>query len=65
MANQSKNLTNKHIMTYYDTAANITITRSKAFEVLEEHGIPVDEFLEEVGYADLYDAQSVLNWLGY
>ena len=52
-------------MTYYDTAADITITRSKAFEVLEEHGIPVDEFLKEVGYANLYDAQSVLDWLGY
>ena len=63
--------TNKYtynIMTYYDTAEDITITRSKAFEVLEQHGIPLEEFeefLEEVGYADTYEAQSVLEWLGY
>ena len=54
--------------TYYESAEDITITRSNAFEVLEQHGIPSEEyegFLEDVGYADTYEAQSVLNWLGY
>ena len=55
-------------MNYYDSAEDIIITRTSAFEVLEQHGIPseeFEEFLEEVGYADTYEAQSVLNWLGY
>jgi hypothetical protein len=46
----------------------IIITRKRAFEVLEQHGIPpeeFEEFLEDVGYAETYEARSVLNWLGY
>ena len=57
-----------NMITYYDSSEDITITRSNAFEVLEQHGIPTEEFeefLEDVGYADTYEAQSVLNWLGY
>lgn len=55
-------------MNYYDSAEDIIITRKRAFEELKQHGIPselFEEFLEEVGNAETYDAQSVLNWLGY
>ena len=53
-------------MTYYETAEDITITRSRAFNELDNHGvITYDEFLADMGDKDTYNAQEVLVWLGY
>jgi hypothetical protein len=53
-------------MDYYESAEEITITRSRAFNELDNHGvITYDEFLNEMGDKDTYDAQEVLAWLGY
>ena len=57
-------------MTYYDSAEGITITRERAFQELEAHGHPLDfrglrEFFRECGNAPRYNAQRVLEFLGY
>lgn len=53
-------------MDYYESAEEITITRSRAFNELNNHGVVTyDEFLNEMGDKDTYDAQEVLAWLGY
>ena len=56
-------------MTYYESAEDITITRERAIsEITENHGVPADEledFFEKCGYADTYEAQDVLAWIGY
>ena len=55
-------------MTYYESAEDLTITRSRAFKELADHGLPASEydlFLAEVGDKETYDAQEVLHWLGY
>jgi len=53
-------------MTYYDSAEGETISKERAFKELEKHGITCyDEFLNECGDLEEYDAQKVLNYLGY
>lgn len=52
-------------MTYYETA-DVIITRAKALQELRKHGITdTDEFYADMGIHAEYNAQDVLQWLGY
>ena len=54
-------------MTYYESAENIQITHKRALQELKKHGLleDVKMFYEECGRRETYDAQEVLQWLGY
>lgn len=55
-------------MTYYESAEAVTITKARALKELAKHGVPSSEhvvFFKELGEQAEYDAQDVLNWLGY
>ena len=55
-------------MSYYESAADTEITYRRAMQELDNHGIPESEkelFLEELGNKQIYQAQDVLDWLGY
>ena len=56
-------------MTYYESAEGITITHKRALEELKDHGMlnegALEEFYEDLGKRDQYEAQEVLQWLGY
>ena len=52
-------------MTYYESAEGITITRQRAINVVKSHYASVTEFLSECGNKENYNAQFVLEWLGY
>lgn len=51
---------------YYTSAKSLKISRERALKELKRHGIE-DTLLfdREVGIRNEYDAQEVLNWLGY
>lgn len=51
---------------YYDSAYDITISKARALQELENHGITcIQEFFDDVGDREEYPAQKVLDWLGY
>lgn len=51
---------------YYESAEGETISKQRAFQELENHGIEdYEEFLNEVGDKLEYLATDVLDWLGY
>ena len=51
---------------YYESAENITITKQRAIQELAKHGIDnTSEFFQELGNNETYQAQAVLEWLGY
>ena len=51
---------------YYESAENVTITKQRAIQELAKHGIEdTSEFLKELGNNETYQAQTVLEWLGY
>lgn len=53
-------------ITYFDSAEGTTITKVRALLELHNHGIvDPDEFFEDMGDKESYDAQDVLLWLGY
>lgn len=56
-------------MTYSESAAGLTIPRSRALQELANHGVfhpqDVDQFLMDMGDSSDYDAEDVLQWLGY
>lgn len=56
-------------MTYSESAAGLTISRSRALQELANHGVfhPQDvyQFLTDMGDRPDYDAEDVLVWLGY
>ena len=56
-------------MTYYESAEGTTITRKRALQELERHGVcsPCDiaEFDADLGIHPTYQAHHVLHWLGY
>jgi hypothetical protein len=53
-------------MSYYESAEGITITKQRAIKELRKHGVvDIQEFFDDMGDADTYDAQGVLHWLGY
>lgn len=49
----------------YDEAIHATVTRAEAIAEIKEHGLPVEEFLNEVGDRCEYLGSDVLGWLGY
>ncbi len=52
--------------TYYDSAEDVTITQERAFEELAKHGCQdIHQFILDMGDKEEYDAQKVLQWLGY
>jgi len=55
------------MMTYYESAEDIQITHKRALHELKSHGVleDVEMFYQECGRRETYDAQEVLNWLGY
>lgn len=54
---------------YYETAEGITISKHRAIKELEKHGIvdeeDISEFFNDLGDNVTYEAQTVLEWLGY
>ena len=62
-------------MTYYDSAKGLTITRDRAIQELRDHGITdtptiLEGLAESIVSGDYYtggtyDAQALLDWLGY
>lgn len=52
-------------MTYYDSAEGVTITKERALKEVRDHGCDTQEFFEDMGEHDTYNAQKVLDWLGY
>ncbi len=51
--------------TYYESAQGETITRERAIQEVRAHQVDTNEFFSEMGEHDNYDAQLVLEWLGY
>jgi len=49
----------------YDEAIHATVTRAEAIAEIKEHGLPVEEFFNEVGDRAEYLGSDVLGWLGY
>ena len=53
-------------MTYSESAKGLQITKQRAIQELKAHGvIDVQEFFDDEGERDTYDAFEVLAWLGY
>ena len=55
-------------MTYYESSTGITITRKRALQEIKNHGLgysDFEDFMSEYGDKAEYQAQDVLNWLGY
>ncbi len=44
---------------------NPTISRCEAIAEIKDHSCSVDEFYEDCGNKEAYQALTVLNWLGY
>lgn len=51
--------------TYYDSAEGITITKTRAIQECAAHGVSALDLFVDIGERDEYDAQEVLDWLGY
>ena len=52
--------------TYYESAEDIKLSQDEAFNVLAQHGCQeIEQFFEDMGDKEEYDAQKVLQWLGY
>lgn len=52
-------------MDYYESAEGQEITQARAKQEVQKHTADWNEFIKDVGDKELYDAQDVLNWLGY
>ena len=54
-------------MTYSESAKGKQISRKRAIKELENHGCDdqMDDFYEELGDKDFYNASDVLHFLGY
>jgi hypothetical protein len=52
-------------MTYYESAAGQVITKQRAIQECNAHGVSALEMFADIGEREEYDAQEVLNWLGY
>jgi len=51
---------------YYESAEDLTITRERALQELRDHNCEdFQEFFDDLGDREEYNAQSVLIWLGY
>lgn len=51
--------------TYYESAEGVVISRERALQEVRSHGCDQREFLAELGERTEYEAQMVLDWLGY
>jgi hypothetical protein len=61
----SKAMDYTSVSDYYESAEDTVISKERAKREVEKHSCSWDEFLEDVGERDSYDAQEVLAWLGY
>ena len=53
-------------MDYYESAEDLTITQDRALQELRDHNCEdFDEFFQDMGDREEYQAQEVLQWLGY
>ena len=52
-------------MSYYESAEGMTISKERAMFELVKHNASWEEFLVDMGEHEEYDAQAVLDWLGY
>lgn len=54
---------------YYESAQEVVISKARALKELSTHGVDdeltVCQFFAELGEADYYNAQEVLDFLGY
>jgi hypothetical protein len=51
---------------YYESAEGFTITRNRALKELRDHCCEdIEQFFRDLGNREEYDAQKVLQWLGY
>ena len=53
---------------YYESARNITITQNRAIQELEKHNMTqedFEQFFAKYGIRPTYQAQEVLEFLGY
>jgi len=50
---------------YYESAEGITISPERAKKEVEKHGSSWEEFVQDMGLHNSYEAQAVLIWLGY
>lgn len=56
------------MMTYYESAKGVVISKARAIQEIYKHGIDdegVQDFLADCGDKEAYSAIEVLNWLGY
>ena len=52
--------------TYYESAEDLMISQAKAFDELAKHGCQeIQQILDDMGDKEEYEAQKVLEWLGY
>lgn len=52
-------------MTYYESAEGETIDKARVLLEVRRHHCDAAEFVADMGDHSAYDAQAVLNWLGY
>ena len=53
-------------MDYYDSAEDLIITQDRALQELRDDNCEdFDEFFQDMGDREEYNAQDVLHWLGY
>lgn len=54
---------------YYESAEEIVITHDRAIKELKDHGLDdsltINHFYDELGVFKTYDAQQVLQFIGY
>ena len=50
---------------YYESAEGIMISPERAKKEVEEHGASWENFVQDMGLRNSYEAQAVLAWLGY
>ena len=62
---QSCQLERGFIMTYYESAEGIILNREQVEREIWKHQTNPKEFFEDMGEKPFYQAQEVLNWLGY
>ena len=54
------------MMDYYESAEGLTITRERALlELARHHCEDIEQFFDDLGDREEYQAQEVLIWLGY
>jgi hypothetical protein len=48
-----------------EDALECTVTRKEAIAEIKKHGVPIEDFFDEVGDREEYHGSDVLYWLGY